>query len=145
MAKKRIFAGLAATAVIIGSIATGLPAQASVTTASASAKEAYVVSSQVGNPPVVPLIDARPCNTSQTPRQIRLVLAPGAVICYGGTVGTWDLGQLYVQSLVAGGYWGWLECSNPGQGSGFVQFFQPGDIFPINDTCQTLAITPPRS
>lgn len=145
MAKKRIFASLAATAVVIGSIVTGLPAQASVISASASAKEAQAVSPRVGNPPVVPLIDARPCNTSQTPRQIRLVLAPGAVICYGGTVGTWNLGQLYVQSLVAGGYWGYLDCSNPGQGSGFRQLFQPGDIHPINDTCQTLAITPPRT
>ena len=144
MAKERILAGLAATAVIIGAIATAVPAQASVTEASASAQAAYAVSPQVAKAPPVALSDARLCNTTQTPRQIRLVLAPGAVICYGGTVGSWNLGQLYVQSLVAGGYWGYLVCENPGSGSGFVQFFKPGDIFLIEDTCQTLAITPPR-
>jgi hypothetical protein len=144
VAKKQIFAGLAATAVIIGSIAAGLPAQASVNEVSASARAAHAVSPQAGNQPVVPLIDARPCDTSQTPKQIRLVLAPGAVICYGGTVGNWDLGQLYVQSLVAGGYWGWLRCEDSG-GVGAQHFFQPGDIFSVNDTCQVLAITPPRS
>ncbi|MGI5211610.1 hypothetical protein [Plantactinospora sp. CA-290183] len=145
MARKRVLAALAATAVIFGSIAAGSPAQASAAEATASAELVYAGSPQVGEPsaPGV-LIDARPCNTSQTPKQIRLVLAPGAVICYGGTVGEWDLGQLFVQGLSAGGYHGYLVCENPGQGSGFVQFFSPGQIFRIDDTCQKLAITPPR-
>lgn len=136
MARKLSFAVLAATAVIVGSMAMGLPAQASVTGSSVPATAAHTVASQA-----VPPIDARPCDTSQTPQQIRLVLAPGAVICYGGTVGTWDLGQLHVQSLVAGGYWGWLRCEDAA--GGYQQFFAPGDFHAINDTCQTLAITPP--
>ncbi|GAA3777633.1 hypothetical protein GCM10022225_76880 [Plantactinospora mayteni] len=144
MAKKRLFTVLAATALAVGSIAAGPAAQASAARTSGSPAVAYAGTSEVGNSSPGVLIDARPCNTSQTPRQIRLVLAPGAVICYGGTVGSWDLGELYVQSLVAGGYHGYLVCENSGGGSGFVQFFSPGQIFSINDTCQTLAITPPR-
>jgi hypothetical protein len=129
MLKMRVLSGLATAVVIAASMMAGTPAQGA--------------SAPVGNPAPSKRIDARLCDTNQVPKQIRLVLAPGAVICYGGTVGTLDLGELFVQSLVAGGYTGWLRCEDP-DGSGFQQFFDPGDIEPINDTCQTLAITPPN-
>lgn len=48
--------------------------------------------------------DARPCNSADKPAQIRLVLPPGAVICYGGTVGTVRVDEIHATGFASGGY-----------------------------------------
>lgn len=87
------------------------------------------------------LVDARPCSTSY-PKTIRLVLGPGAVVCYGGTVGYNPIDNFWVQSLVAGDYTGALSCNTDVQGIGKIYNFRPGDIMSIGRTCYKIAIKP---
>lgn len=83
-------------------------------------------------------VSARKCNTAERPRQIRLVLGPGAVICYGGAVGQLNIDDIYATGLSAGDYTGIIWEA----GHGFI--FNPGDFVRLDTTVVQLDITPPN-
>jgi hypothetical protein len=87
---------------------------------------------------VGPLINQRTCKVESTP-QIILVHS-GSITCYGGTVGTLDLGGVYVQSVHAGGYHGQIGWSN-GSGGGAI-VFEPGDVELVGRNVNWLSIEP---
>lgn len=88
----------------------------SAVTVSLTSTAATTATSVAAASDVEPMINVRPCNTSERPKQIRLVLAPGAVLCHEGTVGHNNLDNLYVQSVVADGYTGILWCNGGATG-----------------------------
>jgi hypothetical protein len=89
--------------------------------------------------PVEPMINQRTCKVESTP-QIVLVHSSGTITCYGGSVGTLNLGAVYVQSVHAGGYHGQIGWSN-GSGGGAI-VFEPGDVEVVGRTVNYLAIEP---
>jgi hypothetical protein len=86
-----------------------------------------------------PAIDARPCDESDPTPQIRLVLAPGAVICYGGTVGVMRVDDIYARGLASGGYWGYVTCDDLTQ-----YLFDPNDFVRLDCNVIWIGITPPN-
>ncbi|WP_158889566.1 hypothetical protein [Amycolatopsis anabasis] len=81
-------------------------------------------------------IDARPCGNEPVP-QIRLVLGPGAVVCYGGSVGKMRIDNLRVQGLAAGGYYGYVKSYV------YREAFKPGTFHRLDWIVTELEITPP--
>ncbi|WP_394844889.1 hypothetical protein LZC95_48570 [Pendulispora brunnea] len=93
---------------------------------------------QAADVPVATLADARPCNENEQPKQIRFVLAPGAVICYGGLVGALRIDDIYVTGVQAGGYSGYVTCDNNHQIK-----FSPHEVYYPKCNVRWLGITPP--
>lgn len=92
-----------------------------------------------GVPDITPLIDARPCNDQDPTPQIRLVLGPGAVICYGGTVGSMRVDNVYARGLQSGGYWGFFTCSDLSQ-----TLFEPHEVYNVSCNVIWMGITCPN-
>jgi hypothetical protein len=90
-------------------------------------------------PSMRPAIDARPCDDNDPTPQIRLVLAPGAVICYGGFVGSMRVDDIHAVGLAAGGYWGFVTCDDLSQ-----VFFDPGGFVRLDCNVIFIGITPPN-
>ncbi|MBN6034207.1 hypothetical protein [Amycolatopsis sp. 195334CR] len=85
-----------------------------------------------------PLIDPRPCGNEPV-AQIRLVLAAGAVVCYGGSVGSWKVDNLYTTGMSAGGYWGFVTCIEDNR----QVFFSPANFYRLDCHVAWIGITPP--
>ncbi|GGM64952.1 hypothetical protein GCM10012275_39330 [Longimycelium tulufanense] len=80
-------------------------------------------------------VDARACR-DEVPKQIRLVLGPGAVICYGGTVGSMYVDHIYAKGLAAGDYTGIAWCGEEGH-----QFY-PGGFVRLECVVNAMEILP---
>lgn len=116
------------TAVAGAALATGL----------AAAPSSAATAATDTTPIVKPLINQRPCNSNELPRQIWLYPPPSSIWptrCYGGTVGTMSLGTFPVQWLSSGDYTGTIECVN-----GLVWHFNPGEDRLLNTSCVRLTI-----
>lgn len=134
--------GLAALALTAGAMLVAAPGTAQAAERADSAPS-QVSAQDVGVQDVGVLVDQRPCNVGQSPPQIRIFLMSGHLRCYGGTVGSMSLGSINVESIAAGGYWGFLYCTPGSPGGTFA--FRPGRVETLNWTrCHTLQITPPR-
>ena len=90
--------------------------------------------------PFGPQADARPCNRNDRPAQIRLVLAPGAVICYGGTVGSVRVDDIWATGLASGGYTGFVTCTDLRQ-----EFFEPNEFVRLDCHVMWIGIIPALS
>lgn len=85
------------------------------------------------------LINERQCNVGERPKQIVLFLGIGGEDgqrCFGGTIGSINIGNAEVFDLYTGGYTGAIDCTNR-----FHQFRPEQIVTPI-DQCQTLTILP---
>ncbi|MFY1671926.1 hypothetical protein ACN27G_18430 [Plantactinospora sp. WMMB334] len=125
---KRVTVTLAMVAALVAAIAFSPPAQA-------SPAPATVASAQT----VEPLIDERRCNANQLPRQIWLTYASRPTRCFGGTVGSFNLGNnpaTPVQWLSSGDYHGTIYCV------GLTLPFGPATDALLNRTCTRLDIRP---
>lgn len=91
-------------------------------------------------PPSI-LVDARPCDSSDPTPQIRLVLGPGAVVCYGGYHGVIRVDDLYATGLSSGGYWGYVTCNQP---PNYPQdLFRPNEFVRLDCPVMWIGITGP--
>jgi len=125
---KRVTVTLAMVAALVAAIAFSPPAQA-------SPAPATVASAQT----VEPLIDERTCNANQLPRQIWLTYTTRPTRCFGGTVGSFNLGNnpaTPVQWLSSGDYHGTIYCV------GLTLRFGPATDALLNRTCTRLDIRP---
>lgn len=86
------------------------------------------------------LIDQRPCSDAW-PKTITLVLPPDTRHCYGGTIGHNYLSQVYVKTVIAGDYTGYLTCNTLNVGISKLVRFYPGEIRSVERTCTRINIT----
>jgi hypothetical protein len=125
---KRGTATLVMVAAFVAALAFSPPAQASATPAT-------VASAQTA----APRIDERRCDANQLPRQIWLTYTTRPTRCFGGTVGSFNLGNnpgTPVQWLSSGDYHGTIYCV------GLTLRFGPANDSLLNRTCTRLDIRP---
>jgi hypothetical protein len=107
--------------------------------ATGSAQASPSPSSNVPADQAAPRISERRCNVGERPKQIVLFLGIGGEDgqrCFGGTIGSINLGRAPVYDLYSGGYTGAIDCVNR-----FHQF-RPEQVVTIIDVCTTLTILP---
>lgn len=125
---KRATVTLVMVAAFVAAIAFSPPAQA-------SPAPATVTSAQTAGP----RIDERRCDANQLPRQIWLTYTTRPTRCFGGTVGSFNLGNnpgTPVQWLSSGDYHGTIYCV------GLTLRFGPANDSLLNRTCTRLDIRP---
>jgi len=87
-------------------------------------------------------VDARPCSDSDPTPQIRLVLGPGAVVCYGGYRGSLRVDDLWATGLSSGAYWGYVTCNlNPNYPQ---ELFAPNEFVRLDCPVMWIGITGPN-
>ncbi len=60
------------------------------------------------------------------------------MICYGGSVGKWDVDNIYATGLASGGYYGFI-----GTGGAVSYSFRPNEFVRIDGNVSYIRIDPP--
>ncbi|SDD78018.1 hypothetical protein [Glycomyces harbinensis] len=124
------------TTIALALVFSAAPAQAAPSDTSASTP---VIAAPGDASEIGALINERRCNVGERPKQIVLFLGIGGedgIRCFGGTLGSINIGNAPVYDLYSGGYNGAIDCHNR------LHMFDPEQYVTPIDICTTLTILP---